>query len=85
MVGLKGTDHKKNRFTLDLMVDDKDIVKKNKTALEPVQFYAAGYRQPYELVVFEVNKNQIVGYLSTPRFKSPRRTARTSSKGCPNP
>ncbi|MEZ5361327.1 MAG: hypothetical protein R2748_03030 [Bryobacterales bacterium] len=46
MVGLKDTDHKKNRFTLDLMVDDKDIVKKNKTALEPVQFYAAGYRQP---------------------------------------
>ncbi|MCB1021736.1 MAG: hypothetical protein KDC27_17520, partial [Acidobacteria bacterium] len=57
------------RFTLDLMVDDKDIVKKNKTALEPVQFYAAGYRQPYELVVFEVNKNQIVGYLSTPKVQ----------------
>lgn len=69
MVGLKDTDHKKNRFTLDLMVDDKDIVKKNKTALEPVQFYAAGYRQPYELVVFEVNKNQIVGYLSTPKVQ----------------
>ena len=69
MVALKNTDHKKNRFTLDLMVDDKDIVKKDRTALEPVQFYAAGYRQPYELVVFEVNKNQIKGYLSTPKVQ----------------
>ena len=69
MVGLKDTDHKKNRFTLDLTVDDKEIVKKNKTALEPVQFYAAGYRQPFELVVFDVNKNQIKGYLSTPKVQ----------------
>lgn len=69
MVALKDTDHKKNRFTLDLTVDDKDIRKKNKTALEPVQFYASGYGQPFELVVFEVEKNQIKGYLSTPKVQ----------------
>ena len=69
MVALKDADHKKNRFTLDLTVDDKDIRKKNKTALEPVQFYAAGYGQPFELVVFEVDKNQIKGYLSTPKVQ----------------
>ena len=69
MLGLKDTDHKKNRFTLNLTVDDKNIVKKNKTALEPVQFYKSGYRQPYELVVFEVDKNQITGYVSTPKVE----------------
>ena len=69
MVGLKDTDHKKNRFALNLNVDDKEIVKKNKTALEPVQFYVSGSRQPYELVVFEVAKNQIKGYLSTPKVQ----------------
>lgn len=69
MVALKDTDHKKNRFALNLNIDDKQIVKKDKTALEPVQFYVTGSRQPYELVVFEVAKNQIKGYLSTPKVQ----------------
>ena len=69
MVALRKADPKKNRFTVDLTVDDKLIQKKDKTALEPVQFYASGYRQPYELVVFEVSKNQIKGYLSTPKVQ----------------
>jgi DNA repair exonuclease SbcCD ATPase subunit len=69
LIELRKADEKKNRFTLDLTVDDKQIQKKDKTALEPVQFYAAGYRQPFELVVFEVGKNQIKGYLSTPKVQ----------------
>ena len=69
-IGLKDTDHGKNRFTLDLNGRRQvDVVKKNKTVLEPVQFYAPGYRQPFEIVVFEVNKNQIKGYLSTPKVQ----------------
>ncbi len=69
MITLKDTDHGKNRFTVNITVDDKAIVKKNKTALEPVQFYARGYRQPFELVIFEVEKNRIEGYLSTPKVQ----------------
>jgi hypothetical protein len=68
-VSLRKADEKKNRFTVDLTVDDKEIQKKDKTALEPVQFYATGYRQPYEMVVFEVGKNQIKGYISTPKVQ----------------
>lgn len=69
LVELRKADAKKNRYTIDLTVDDKEIQKKDKTALEPVQFYAMGYRQPYELVVFEVGKNQIKGYVSTPKVQ----------------
>ena len=68
-VALRKADAKKNRFTLDLTVDDKRIQKKHKTALEPVQFYASGYGQPYELVIFEVSKSQVKGYLSTPKVQ----------------
>jgi len=34
-----------------------------------VQFYVKGGRgsAPYEIVVFDVGKNQITGYLSTPK------------------
>ncbi len=66
-VRLKKTDVKRNKYTMDVFADDKRIEKKDKTTNEPVQFYVAGARQPYEIVVYEVQKGQIVGYLSTPK------------------
>ena len=36
-------------------------------ANEPVQFYTSKAKQPYELVVNQVKKDQIVGYLATPK------------------
>lgn len=64
---LKKADAKRSKYTLDVFADDKRIEKKDKTANEPVQFYVAGARQPYEIVVYEVEKGKIVGYLSTPK------------------
>jgi len=64
---LKKADPKRNRFTLDVLADDKKTEKKDRTINEPVQFYVAKARQPYELVVNEVKKDQITGYLSTPK------------------
>jgi hypothetical protein len=65
---LKKTDPKKNKFSVDVMADDKLTEKKDRNVNEPVQFYTAkGGRTPYELVINQVGKDQIVGYLSTPR------------------
>jgi acyl-CoA synthetase (AMP-forming)/AMP-acid ligase II len=63
------TDAKKSRYTMTVLVDDKAIEKKDKTAGEPVQFYVKGSARstPYEIVVFDVGKNVITGYLSTPK------------------
>ena len=69
---LKKTDAKKNRFTIELMADDKRVEKKDKNLNEPVQFYVSKARQPYELVVNEVKKDQIVGYLATPKVQTSR-------------
>lgn len=66
-VALKKVDVKKNKFTMDVIADDKRIEKKDKTVNEPVQFYVRGARPPYEIVVFEVTKDRAVGYLSTPK------------------
>ena len=51
------------------MADDRTIEKKDKTSGEPVQFYVKGSARmaPYEIVVFDVGKNQITGYLATPK------------------
>ena len=68
-VSLNKTDQKKSKYTVTVFVDDRSIEKKDKTAGEPVQFYVRGGSRmpPYEFVVFEVGKNQITGYLSTPK------------------
>jgi chromosome segregation ATPase len=65
---LKNADAKKNRYSVQVMADDKPTLKENKSINEPVQFYTSkGGRLPYELVINTVGKNEIVGYLSTPK------------------
>lgn len=71
-VQLKRSDAKRNRFTVEVTADDKRVEKKDKGANEPIQFYTSKARQPYEIVVNEVKKDVIVGYLSTPKVQSAR-------------
>jgi len=70
---LAKTDVKKSRYTMTVIADDKSIEKKDKTSNEPVQFYVASKaRQPYEIVVNEVTKDGVKGYLSTPKVVNAR-------------
>ena len=69
---LKKTDPKKYKFSIDVIADDKLTEKKDKNINEPVQFYVSKARQPYEIVVNEVKKDQIVGYLATPKVLQSR-------------
>ena len=64
---LKDADAKRHKFNVVLVVDDIEIEKKDRTLLEPVQFYRKGSRQLNEIVVYAVKKNQISGYVSTPK------------------
>ena len=66
-VRLNKTDTKRQKFTMTLLANDKVIEKKDKTLLEPVQFYLAGTRNLLEIVVYQVDKDRVVGYLSTPK------------------
>src|SRR6516225_2333091 len=85
-ITLNKVDQKKSKYTMTVFADDKSIEKKDKTAGEPVQFYVKGTSRmsPYEVVVFDVGKNQITGYLSTPKdtgaaaASAPATTAPTS-------
>ncbi len=64
---LKKVNVKRNRYTLDVVADDRSIEKKDKTLLEPLQFYTGRERQLFEVVVFTLEKNKVSGYLSTPK------------------
>ncbi len=68
---LKKADPKRNKYTLEIVADDKKVEKKDRGINEPVQFYVVSKaRQPYELVINEVKKDTVVGYLSTPKVKT---------------
>jgi len=75
---LRKADAGHNRFNLDIMADDRRVEKKDRTVNEPVQFYTSAAKQPYELVVNQVGKNQITGYLATPKVTIARNN--TSAK-----
>ncbi len=65
---LKKTDQKKNKFTLNILADDKNYEKKDRNVNEPLQFYSGKDPALFEIVVNSINsKNQITGYLSTPK------------------
>jgi hypothetical protein len=66
-ITLKKADPKRNRYTIEVLADDKTTEKRDRTINEPVQFYVAKARQPYEIVVNSVRKDTIVGYLATPK------------------
>ncbi len=64
---LRKTDAKHNKYTLEVLAGDKKTEKKEKNINEPVQFYISKARRPCELVVNEVQKDYVIGYLSAPK------------------
>jgi hypothetical protein len=72
-VALKKVDAKRNRYSVEVQADDKLVEKKDRTINEPVQIYVGGSRQPDEIVVNQVNKDGITGYVATPKVVLSRR------------
>lgn len=74
---LHSVNTKRYTFTFDVIADDRRIQKKDRTIEEPIQFYVNGAHVPYEIVVYNVSKNKITGYLATPKT--------TASASAPTP
>ncbi|MNC95402.1 hypothetical protein D3C83_125140 [compost metagenome] len=70
---------KRQKYTVALIADDRNIEKKDKTVFEPVQFYQAGSRAATEIVVNQIHKDRIVGYVSAPK------AGRTQASAAPVP
>jgi hypothetical protein len=70
---LTGVDLKKNLYTVQVVADDMVREKKDKAVNEPVQFYTAkGGHTTYVLVITQVARDEIVGYLLVPRQAASR-------------
>lgn len=67
---LSNTDAKKGKFNLKIIVDDKQLEKKDRLINEPIQFLVGQNRVRYEVVVNWVQKDKVGGYLSIPKDKA---------------
>jgi hypothetical protein len=66
-IALTKTDPKKQKYSILIQVDDNRLEKKDRTINEPIQFLVGRDQLRYELVINSVNKDQIRGYVSTPK------------------
>jgi chromosome segregation ATPase len=64
---LTKTDSGRQKYTVAVKVADKLLEKRDKTALEPVQLYLPGGHKLVEIVVWDVNKDHVTGYVSMPK------------------
>lgn len=64
---LNKTDYDRQKYTLTVLADDKQIEKKDKTLLEPVQFYLPQSRSLREIVVYDLGQDEVEGYVSLPK------------------
>ena len=69
-VELRDTNTKKNQYSINVLADDKNFEKKNRSVNEPIFFYTGGSRAALELVVNKVSKTTASGYLSVPKSAS---------------
>ena len=68
-IGVTKTNRRRQRYNVRIVVDDSTLEKKRRTINEPVQFLVGPTKLRYELVVNEVRRNRIIGYLSVPKDK----------------
>src|SRR5579871_2165131 len=78
-VELRDTNTKKNQFTINVLADDKNFEKKNRSVNEPIFFYTGGTRAALELVINKVTKNDATGYLSIPKSAGTTSASATGS------
>ena len=68
-IALTKADAKRHKYSVMIQADDSRLEKKDRTVNEPVQFLVGRDQLRYELVINSVTKDEIRGYLSTPKNK----------------
>jgi hypothetical protein len=68
-LSLRKANPKRKSYDLAMFVDDNQLQKKSVNLFEPVWINLQDQFQPVQLVVNQINKDQIQGYISAPKYK----------------
>ncbi len=68
-VSLRKANVKHQYADLQLLVDDRSLTQKHVNLDQPVMFYGDDSEQPIEVVINDISKNHIHGYVSAPAYR----------------
>jgi septal ring factor EnvC (AmiA/AmiB activator) len=74
-VSLRKADTKRRSYQIKLRVDDQEMEKKGINLFEPVFISSPDSAQPLQLVVNEISKDRIRGYIREPKHREARAAA----------
>jgi hypothetical protein len=68
-IRLKKANSKHQYADLEMMVNDRNLSQKHVNLLQPIMFYTPDSPQPVEIVINDIGKDHIHGYVSAPKYR----------------
>lgn len=84
-IALRKVDTKHKRYNVDLLVDDARLEKKNVNLYEPIWIHRADDPQPVQVVVYEIAKDRVRGYVNAPKFRQSELAPSAPTEPVPQP
>jgi hypothetical protein len=82
---LRKADSKHGFADLLLVVDDRNLTQKHVNLYQPVMFYEPDSPQPLEVVINDISKDHIHGYVSAPKYSKTELTAMADTSNAATP
>jgi hypothetical protein len=84
-ISLRKANDKKGYADLALIVDDRNLTQKHVNLYQPAMFYQPDRPQPVEIVINDISKNHIHGYVSAPKYRNSELAATSTDSGNNSP
>lgn len=70
---------------LQFMVDDRNLSQKHVNLFQPVMYYQPDLPQPFEVVINQIDKDHIHGYVSAPKYRKSELNVASADSGSTQP
>jgi hypothetical protein len=82
-IRLKKANSKHQYADLEMMVNDRNLSQKHVNLLQPIMFYTPDSPQPVEIVINDIGKDHIHGYVSAPKYRQSELASMSSASETP--
>src|SRR6202044_1648663 len=83
-ISLRKADTRHQFADLQLMVEDRNLVQKHVNLNQPVMYYQSDTEQPIQIVINDITKDHIHGYVSAPKYPKSELTSMADASANPN-
>ena len=85
MLSLRKADTKHKSYDLAMIIDDNQISKKHVDLYEPIWLHAGDDVQPVQVIVNQIDKDHVHGYISAPKYAESRQANADTAPGTAAP